>query len=280
MPQIAKMCPDGSTVTANVCARQSAGHCNWDFPPCPGADASAGEAGTSDAGANCCPANWSMYDCTFQDGGRGLACHNPALGCASSLACGQSCDPVVTGRCGAPMYKWYATCGYPVCQVDVDAGSSDAGPACPAVGSACATVGDKCGTPSPANCGVTYVCSDHDPKAGPAGCPISSRQYKSGIEYLDEAELAQLHDDTLRIKLASYKYKPEVANPEPSHLGFIIEDNPGSPAVDAEHHRVDLYGYVSMVVATMQVQEKEIAELRKELEATRRSAASCRGARK
>jgi hypothetical protein len=221
-----------------------------------------------------------MYDCNFQDGGRGLACHNPALGCASSFVCGESCDPVVTGRCGPPMYKWYATCGYPVCRTDVDAGSEDAGPACPAVGSPCDTIGDKCGTPTQANCGVTFVCSDHDPTKNPGGCPISTRQYKSGIEYLDDAELAQLHDDTLRIKLATYQYKAEVANPEPSHLGFIIEDQPGSPAVDAEHRRVDLYGYVSMVVATMQVQEKEIAELRKELDATRRSAASCRASRK
>jgi hypothetical protein len=84
----------------------------------------------------------------------------------------------------------------------------------------------------------------------------------------------------LRIKLATYKYNADIANPDPSHLGSIIEDIPRSPAVDSEHNRVDLYGYVSMVVATMQVQEKQIAELRKELEATRRSVASCRPPRK
>jgi hypothetical protein len=38
--------------------------------------------------------------------------------------------------------------------------------------------------------------------------------------------------------------------------------------------RVDLYGYLSMVVATMQVQEKEITELRKELASAREG--SCR----
>ena len=32
------------------------------------------------------------------------------------------------------------------------------------------------------------------------------------------------------------------------------------------HDRVDMYGYVSMVVAAMQVQEKEIAELRAQVE--------------
>jgi hypothetical protein len=52
----------------------------------------------TDAGA-CCPVTWSMYQCQFPDGGTGLACHNPAMGCASSLTCGQGCDPVVSGRC-------------------------------------------------------------------------------------------------------------------------------------------------------------------------------------
>ncbi len=277
MDQIAKLCPDGSTVTANVCAKQSDGTCNWDFPACP--DAGAAEAGSADASPACCPANWNLYSCTYPDGKGGLACHNPAMGCASSSICGQGCDAVVTGRCGSPSLKWYTTCGYPVCPVDVDAGSTDAGSACPEVGSPCTTQGDSCGTPSAANCGVTLVCSDHDPKGGPGGCPISTRRYKHGIDYLEQADLERLHEETLGIKLATYQYNPEVANPDATHLGFIIEDQPQSPAVDSTHHRVDLYGYVSMVVATLQVQEREIAELRKELEQTRRAATSCRASR-
>jgi hypothetical protein len=47
----------------------------------------------------CCPAGWLMYTCDDPDGGTGLACHNPALGCASSLTCGEGCDFVVQGRC-------------------------------------------------------------------------------------------------------------------------------------------------------------------------------------
>jgi hypothetical protein len=104
-------------------------------------------------------------------------------------------------------------------------------------------------------------------------CPVSSRKYKDGIEYVDNARLQQLHDETLGIRLATYNYKPQVADPNPKHLGFIIEDRPPhSSAVDWSHERVDLYGYLSMVVATMQVQEKEIAELRSELELARSTA--------
>jgi len=47
----------------------------------------------------CCPTNFDLYSCQQPDGGMGLACHNPALGCASSLTCGQGCDPEVSGRC-------------------------------------------------------------------------------------------------------------------------------------------------------------------------------------
>jgi hypothetical protein len=60
------------------------------------ADAGVGKA--TDGGA-CCPSGWGLYSCTYSDGGSGMACHNPALGCASSTTCGQGCDEVVTGRC-------------------------------------------------------------------------------------------------------------------------------------------------------------------------------------
>jgi hypothetical protein len=72
---------------------------------------------SSDAGLACCPMAFLMYNCQGFDGGTGFACHNPALGCASSLICGQGCDPQVSGRCAT----------------DQDAGAKplvDAPPAC------------------------------------------------------------------------------------------------------------------------------------------------------
>jgi hypothetical protein len=100
---------------------------------------------------------------------------------------------------------------------------------------------------------------------------MSSRAFKDGIRYVDGPGLEQLHDETLRLRLATYRYKPTVADPSRAHLGFIIEDTPPtSPAVVSDRDHVDLYGYMSMLVATMQVQEKEIADLRRELAAARR----------
>jgi hypothetical protein len=173
--------------------------------------------------------------------------------------------------------RWYKTCGYPVCRAPAaDAGVPDAGMQCPSVGTVCNDEGLTCGVKSDFNCGVIQVCARQDPTVAPYSCPISSRQYKQGITYLDTADLQKLHEDTLATRLATYTYKSEVADPTTTHLGFIIEDQPASPAVDAMHGRVDLYGYVSMVVASLQVQEREIAELRKELNAARRNAAVCR----
>ena len=163
---------------------------------------------------------------------------------------------------------------------EVDASATDADTSCSQVGLPCANQGETCGTPSAANCGVTLVCSDHDPKKNLGGCPISSRQFKTGIEYLATSGFERLHEQTLGLKLATYQYTPNVDNPDPTHLGFIIEDNPRIPAVDSARHRVDLYGYVSMVVATMQVQEKEIAELRRELEKAHRSPSGCKARQK
>ena len=137
-------------------------------------------------------------------------------------------------------------------------------------------IGERCG-PVSSGCGPDFLqCSDQDPK-GPNGdyCGVSSRRYKDDIAYAGAARLQELHDETLRIKLATYRYKPQVAAPGPTHLGFIIEDDPNSPAVAPSGDHVDLYGYVSMVVATVQVQQKEIAALREELDRARRDASTC-----
>jgi hypothetical protein len=109
-------------------------------------------------------------------------------------------------------------------------------------------------------------------------CQFSSRKFKSDIAYIDDRQQEALHYEALRIRLATYHYKPQFDDPGPQHLGFIIEDDPRSPAVKQGFDRVDMYGYVSMVLATVQEQEKEIAGLRRELEESRPAACSAAGA--
>ena len=158
------------------------------------------------------------------------------------------------------------TCGAPVCRVGSGDGgplTDDGGAPCPPLGSSCSAQGQTCGDPATAPCGAVEICDTQQQRI----CPVSSRKFKDDIQYVDSAGLQHLHDETLGIRLATYNYKAQIADPNPKHLGFIIEDRPPqSSAVDWSHERVDLYGYLSMVVATMQVQEKEIAELRRELD--------------
>jgi hypothetical protein len=193
--------------------------------------------------------------------------------CYSGLPSGYQSHPVLhAGACtdaSTSGLTWYWTCGDPVCQVpETDAGlKDDAGAACPPVGSGCAAKGETCGTRNAsAHCGAIEECDNVNPAVN---CPISSRRFKNGIDYVDDARLAKLHDEAMRIRLATYNYKPEVADPKPKHLGFIIEDMGQSLAVEPGQSRVDMYGYVSMVVAAMQVQEKEIVELRRDLDRAR-----------
>jgi hypothetical protein len=162
--------------------------------------------------------------------------------------------------------RWYVTCADPVCQVpDPDAGTTPV--ACPEVGTACSQRGQTGGDGSQ-SCGAVLICQDYDPTLG--GCPISSAKFKTDIGYLRDADLERLRNELLGVRLATYRYKPAFTeDPNARHLGFIIEDNPQSPAVDPLHDRVDLYGYVSMVVATMQVQDKELQTLREEVKALR-----------
>jgi hypothetical protein len=86
-------------------------------------------------------------------------------------------------------------------------------------------------------------------------------------------------------RLATYRYKrpaPLGMGPDDApHLGFIIEDMPGgSAAVLPSRDRVDLYGYTSMTVASLQHQQREIDELRADLTRLRAENAALKRARR
>jgi hypothetical protein len=96
---------------------------------------------------------------------------------------------------------------------------------------------------------------------------------QESIHYLSDAELLAVADETLRTRVASYRYT--IGAPD-ERLGFIIEDDPLSPAVVHDKDRIDLYGYTTMAIATLQMQMREIEELRREVNALRRELESRR----
>jgi hypothetical protein len=123
---------------------------------------------------------------------------------------------------------------------------------CGNTGSGC-TAPDICGAPTSA-CGVLCCGST-------TGCPKSRRAEKRDITALTDADRRRLYDELRAIQLRTYRYKSEPAS-APRRLGFIIDDTRAPEAINPDGNTVDLYGYLSMAVAALQTQGKEIEELR------------------
>jgi hypothetical protein len=243
-------------------------------PPPPRPDA----AVATDAGSCRSDADCRLFDdyCTGCDcralsrtdpdprcSGPGVRCFAPP--CMNKVA---ACE---AGRCvvrdgTAAATKWYFTCGDPVCR-GYTGGSGLPKCTTEKAGNACPTADAKCDPQD--SCNRLLVCSVQDPTQQPGGCPISRRDAKGEIKYLGPSELERLREELLGMKLATWRYKHDPAR---ERLGFIIEDQPpASPAVDPGRALVDLYGYASLAVATIQTQAKEIEALRRELAEVKRA---------
>ncbi|HEY4885985.1 MAG TPA: hypothetical protein VII08_20340 [Myxococcales bacterium] len=177
-----------------------------------------------------------------------------------SLACGGR--PADTSR-GPPdsgqEALWWHTCGQPACSADAAVPPSALPPCSPQLtGSACATPGDQCDPQL--GCGVYLLCSTKDPKQQYGGCPVSRMRYKKDIHYLSREELGGYARDLLALPLADFRYR---GGDERMRLGFMIDGHESLACVDGDH--VDLYSYTSMAVATLQIQQAEIAELRRQV---------------
>ncbi len=96
---------------------------------------------------------------------------------------------------------------------------------------------------------------------------------KKDVEYLDAGARARIAEEALGIKLATYKYK---TGSDREHLGFILEDSPNVPAADMTSKQVDLYAYTSMVLATVQEQEKKSRRSRPRSRVSRSSCSEAR----
>jgi len=95
----------------------------------------------------------------------------------------------------------------------------------------------------------------------------SRREKKREIRYVDDEEREVMAKQALAIPLASYAYKTDPPDAR-RRLGFLIDDQPDpSFAVDGDRTHVDLYGYTSMLLATVQQQQKEIAALERRVDA-------------
>ena len=70
----------------------------------------------------------------------------------------------------------------------------------------------------------------------------------------------------MALPLATYTYKDALKGERP-HLGFIIDGNEGLICVQPARNQVDVYGYTSMAVAALKVQQQQIEALKAQLKA-------------
>jgi hypothetical protein len=166
--------------------------------------------------------------------------------------------------------EWFFTCGDPVCAgYRPPPGVPRCGSESP--GSACPVEGARC---DPADsCNRLLVCATRDPRL--AGCPISSRRFKRDVQYLTDTEREDCARQVGTIRLARYRYQ---GSDEP-RLGFVLEDDPPAAAVDRGRDRVDLYGYSSLAVAALQVHQRRIEALEREVQELRAAQAAHRRGR-
>jgi hypothetical protein len=91
---------------------------------------------------------------------------------------------------------------------------------------------------------------------------------KSEIRYLAPTDRAVIAQEILDVKLADYRYRD--APTHGPHLGYILEDQPD--ASFSGDGRVDIYAYISAVVALGQQQQQQIVALREEVSKLQRKA--------
>jgi len=283
--QYAPVCGCDGKTHGNACGAAGAGtnvasqgECG---KPDPGGCDVAGQTGCA-AGQYCKSSGVGVCDGKGTCAAKPQVCatiYAPVCGCNGQTysndcgAAGAGQNVATKGECGGGTgtLKWYKTCGAPVCggwtpKKDVPLCTTEA------EGDPCKTPGGQCDPKD--GCNALLVCAEKDPKAGGIGCPISKAKYKRDIHYVQAAEARDLASRLLATRLATYKYTAQGPN-APTRLGFIIDDDPHSPAVDPERDMVDLYGYLSMAVATLQQQGKEIETLRREIASLKAASPMC-----
>ena len=191
-----------------------------------------------------CPATRQeadLQDCDPEE----AICSYGDLDCVCS-----KCDdtgPVVT--CG-DVATWH--CESPNPDTECPEGRPTLGDVCSLDGKVCTY---RCGEEGGVECRLgAWQPTDGGP------CPISTRTLKTEIRYLEADDVAAVSDALLRLRLAEYRYR-DAGLPAGRQLGIIIEDAPGSYAVDERARMVDLYGRASMLLADAKEKERRIEAL-------------------
>jgi hypothetical protein len=168
-----------------------------------------------------------------------------------------NCIAYPVPRCQGPL-TWHC---------DVPNQDKKCPPGKPNLGAACSREGQRCEY----HCGQDGVRICNKLVWTPADgtpCPVSTRRAKRAVSYLSPAEVDAVARRLLDFRLATYRYR-DPALGRGRHLGFILEDTGRSYAGDPGQGQVNLYGYSSMLLATVQAQQRAIRQLRRQLRGLR-----------
>ena len=261
------VCPTSLPAADSACSREGLA-CEYATDPRPGCHVV----------ATCTGGKWSEPP--------GVCPPLPGTTCppTRAAAAGATCSPLdaycdyagLTCRCTNCVFYPIERCEGPLTW-HCDAPNPDA--TCPAarplLGTACSTAGQQCdygcepGLSRKCEGGVWIKASS------PGGCPVSTRDAKHDIHYLKPGELESLAREALAMPLATWRYDDKALG-DRTHVGIILEDAPGSPAVDGDKNMVDLYGYSTMSLAAAQSNAKKIETLEKRIERLEKALESCK----
>lgn len=96
---------------------------------------------------------------------------------------------------------------------------------------------------------------------------FSSREFKTDIEALDDADRREALEKVVDTPVYRYRYKGQPEEVE--RLGLIVEESPADVLADDGEKAVDLAKHISLLHAALQAQQDEIVALREELESLR-----------
>jgi hypothetical protein len=188
------------------------------------------------------------------------------IGGGSGSAAEHQCKPNVGSSC-TTICEQTACCGSTCCGSGEWCDTSGSTPVCRCGSNAACTGGNQCAAPTvDVNnpCGIV-CCSG-------SNCPVSLRVFKRDIQTLTPNDLDRIYAELRDLRLTTYQFKSEQLS-APRRLGFIIDDTKSKFPVNPDGTSVDLYGYMSMAVAAIQVQSREIEALRAEVARLRRRSA-------
>lgn len=147
-------------------------------------------------------------------------------------------------------------------------------------GDSCTTEGQRCvqlpaqacsSSPTQSINSASFLTCRSEPFPSDPACPMSSAAAKQHILHLSSKARAEIAQTMLTTKLAQYEYRSPAVGDTAPQLGFVIEElGEAAYVLHSDGAHVNVYGYASAILATVQEQQRHIEKLTTEVETLQR----------